>query len=150
MKVRRIINKYGSKNRKCVKCFLDLTDENAWIEKDGVFYSSCRSCHRKRVRRGRELLKYEILKHYSKSSKPKCVFCGFDDIRALCIDHVTNNGSSDRMKMMGKNYGGGGSRFYMKIRKAGYPSGYQTLCANCNLIKEIKKRKIKKIKSRIK
>ena len=90
------------------------------------------------AKRYRYALKYQTLSHYSKTGTPVCNDCGFDDLRALCLDHINNNGNKDRLKIMGKNYAGSGSRFYVRLRQLDYPLGYQTLCANCNLIKEIK------------
>lgn len=97
----------------------------------------------KRSQKYRDELKYQTLKHYSKTEIPSCGRCGFEDIRALCIDHINNDGNKYRVNLMGKNYAGSGSRFYVKLRQAGYPKGYQTLCSNCNLIKEIEKRNAK-------
>lgn len=96
-----------------------------------------------RSQKYRDELKYQTLSHYSKTKEPGCGMCGFKDIRALCLDHINNDGNKDRLKIMGKNYAGSGSRFYVKLRKLGYPKGYQTLCSNCNLIKEIEKRNAK-------
>ncbi len=60
----------------------------------------------------------------------KCVQCGFDDPRALCIDHINAGGHKDR-----KIYSTG-TTFYAHIR-AVKKKGYQLLCANCNAIKRI-------------
>ena len=96
-----------------------------------------------RCQRYRDDLKKQTLSYYSKTNEPICGMCGFKDIRALCLDHINNDGNKDRVNIMGKNYAGSGSRFYVKLRKMGYPKGYQTLCSNCNLIKEIEKRNAK-------
>lgn len=56
----------------------------------------------------------------------KCVRCGFDDIRALQIDHI-NGGGSQAVKRSGH------SHYYAVAR--GETSGFQLLCANCNWIK---------------
>ena len=59
----------------------------------------------------------------------KCCSCGYDDLRALHIDHVNGDGKSER-----------------SIRKTVYNriangktdlSRYQLLCANCNWIKRL-------------
>jgi ferredoxin-like protein FixX len=56
----------------------------------------------------------------------KCVQCGFDDIRALQIDHIHGGG--------GKHFRESGStKYYKEIIKS--PELYQILCANCNWIK---------------
>lgn len=97
---------------------------------------------KKKMSERRRVAKVMVLSHYSHAGIPKCVRCGFEDIRALCLDHTKNNGSEDRKKTMGKNVGGSGSRFYFYLIKHGLPSGYQTLCANCNLIKEIRRKTV--------
>ena len=62
----------------------------------------------------------------------KCVWCGFQDHRALQIDHVNNNGAQHR-----RQYPVGSSIYYKDIL-ANIDSGqYQCLCANCNYIKKV-------------
>ncbi len=78
----------------------------------------------------RQRLKLEVMSHYSKGL-PHCNYCGFDDIRALCIDHIENNGSSHR-----KEVGGSSTTTYIWLKKRHYPNGFQVLCENCNRIKE--------------
>lgn len=97
---------------------------------------------KKRTAERRVEVKREVLSHYGVAGKAVCVACGFEDIRALCLDHTVDNGGDDRRKNMGKNVGGSGSRFYFFLRKKGLPPGYQTLCANCNLIKEIERKRV--------
>jgi len=63
----------------------------------------------------------------------KCVSCGFDDIRALHIDHITGGGNIERRSYRGN---------YMKFNKELLngtldKKRYQLLCANCNFIKKI-------------
>jgi len=58
----------------------------------------------------------------------KCVRCGFDDIRALQVDHIEGDGWKDRGKS---------DRMYKKILAG--QEGYQLLCANCNWIKKTEK-----------
>ena len=61
----------------------------------------------------------------------KCVKCGFNDIRALTIDHVFGGGTDER-----KNIGGG---YYSHVLKKieNNTNEYQILCCNCNQIKKI-------------
>ena len=61
----------------------------------------------------------------------KCSRCGFDDIRALQIDHI-NAGGSQEFKKLGQ----GG--VYRKVLTS--PEDYQCLCANCNWIKRSEER----------
>lgn len=128
-------NKYYEKNKK------ELNKGRR--ERARIAYKNNPEVFIERSQKYRDELKYQTLKHYSKTKKPSCGMCGFKDIRALCLDHINNDGNKDRLKVMGKNYAGSGSRFYVKLRKIDYPSGYQTLCSNCNLIKEINKRNAK-------
>jgi hypothetical protein len=72
----------------------------------------------------RKALAYDILGN-------KCARCGFDDIRALQIDHINGNGKAER-----KLYKGGQTVLYrMVIESNG--ENYQLLCANCNWIKRV-------------
>jgi hypothetical protein len=61
----------------------------------------------------------------------KCKRCGFDDPRALQIDHVNNGGHKEYKKM---------SEFrYYKMVLEDTSGKYQILCANCNWIKRYEK-----------
>jgi hypothetical protein len=64
----------------------------------------------------------------------ECVLCGFDDERALHIDHVHGNGRAQR-----KEHGGS---TYSAILKdlIGGSKDYQVLCANCNAIKRCERK----------
>ena len=57
----------------------------------------------------------------------KCVVCGFDDPRALQIDHVNGGGSQESIEFPSI------AARYKLIRKN--PEKYQLLCANHNAIK---------------
>lgn len=65
---------------------------------------------------------------YAKYGK-RCANCGFEDARALQIDHVYNDGHADRKK---------GENSRQRIRNAinDTEGRYQILCANCNWIKK--------------
>lgn len=62
----------------------------------------------------------------------KCVRCGFDDPRALALDHVNDNGAEERRNSHR-------IQIWVKIIKEGFPDCYQVLCANCNAIKEFER-----------
>ena len=79
----------------------------------------------------RRNLKQQVLNRYGNA----CVVCKFDDIRALQIDHINNNGAEERKALGGQNVSGW--RFYQYLVKNNLPDGYQTLCANCNMIKQL-------------
>ena len=67
----------------------------------------------------------KVLTHYG-NGKLACVRCGFDDIRALSIDHIDGGGSRHR-KSLHKD-------FYAWLIENDYPLGYQTFCMNCQFI----------------
>lgn len=67
----------------------------------------------------------------------KCVRCGFDDPRALQVDHV-NGGGSQHRKSLSHSWG---SKFWeaeLSERRA----AYQLLCANCNWIKRYENKEL--------
>jgi len=63
----------------------------------------------------------------------KCVRCGFDDVRALQVDHV-NGGGKKEIGTFTRNW-----RTYYKRVLADETGKYQLLCANCNWIKRYEK-----------
>lgn len=56
-----------------------------------------------------------------------CVGCGFDDHRALQIDHINGGGGRERAIIKSRD------AFNKKV--IADQAGYQLLCANCNWIK---------------
>lgn len=60
----------------------------------------------------------------------KCIKCGFDDHRALQIDHINGGGQKELALLSGANY----INTVMKSI-ANEEEKYQLLCANCNWIK---------------
>ena len=66
----------------------------------------------------------------------KCVNCGFDDFRALQIDHVNGNGSNERKT---RSYKG---NFHLNVLRSFLKNEgkYQLLCANCNWIKRFEQK----------
>lgn len=60
-----------------------------------------------------------------------CVRCGFNDKRALQIDHINGGGSKERKE---RPYSGQFNKVVLKSFLKG-ENKYQLLCANCNWIK---------------
>ena len=58
----------------------------------------------------------------------KCTWCGFDDWRALQIDHIDGRKGQKRLN-------GAGQRVLLHEIIDGFVHGLQLLCANCNWIK---------------
>ncbi len=86
-------------------------------------------------------LKMDVFRHYSPDGIIKCLHCSFTDIRALVLDHINDDGASERERYTkaGARYGGG-TTFYRFLRKNNYPSLLQILCQNCSWIKEMNRR----------
>jgi hypothetical protein len=59
----------------------------------------------------------------------ECSFCGFNDIRALQIDHVNGGGLKEIRLSKGNYYK------FLLTEIISNPNKYQVLCANCNWIK---------------
>jgi hypothetical protein len=59
----------------------------------------------------------------------KCGHCGFDDPRALQIDHVNDDGFLERAKVKSR------VAFFSTVLRD-TTGRYQLLCANCNVIKQ--------------
>ena len=87
----------------------------------------------------RAQLKREVLTHYG-NGKCACIQCGFDDIRALSIDHINGIGNEHR-EILGIT---GGRPFYVWLKKNNFPEGYQTLCMNCQYIKRSEDKEYRK------
>jgi hypothetical protein len=71
----------------------------------------------------------------------KCAVCGWDDARALELDHIQGGGSRELRKGLGA-----GNGYYTRVLKhlSNLPGGadsdkYQLLCANHNKIKRVEK-----------
>ena len=62
-----------------------------------------------------------------------CSICGFNDPRALHIDHVNEDGNKERSRYRGSSY--------IKYKRffEDTTGKYQVLCSNCNMIKSYKK-----------
>ena len=63
----------------------------------------------------------------------RCVKCGFEDRRALQIDHVNGDGHIERTT--GKGFGNSYNKRVLQSFLKG-ENKYQLLCANCNWIKK--------------
>lgn len=71
----------------------------------------------------------------------KCTRCGFNDWRALQIDHVNGGGLADRRKLKGsRSY----NEYVLRQAQSGSKK-YQLLCANCNWIKRHENHEVRKV-----
>lgn len=120
---------------KCYRCGEDKPPSEFYKAKNMSHredcHSYCKSCQKKYVIAGIKRRRQEGRQAVMEGYGNKCSCCGFDDPRALALDHVNNDGAEERKKWRGRmNF------FYAKIIADGFPPNYQILCANCNAIKE--------------
>ena len=87
--------------------------------------SWCKTCANESMKRSKRRLRIRVLEHLG----DKCVKCGFDDERALQIDHIHGGGRRELQRL------GGTYRVYKLVLKSDPGVKYQLLCANCNWIK---------------
>jgi hypothetical protein len=65
----------------------------------------------------------------------ECVCCGESLPEFLTVDHTDGGGSDHRRKV---SHGSGGTGFYAWLKRHGFPQdGFQLLCFNCNLGRQI-------------
>jgi len=84
-------------------------------------------------------LKMEVLTHYG-GGKLACVRCGFSDVRALCLDHINSNSAHPIRNRKGERplpSLWSPRKLRARLKRLGFPEGFQTLCANCNLVKAV-------------
>ena len=131
----------GSRKTHCIRGHL-RTYEN--VDKRGA----CRLCTKelyetelpiKKQKRHEKLVqnKVQVLSFYGNNSTLHCCWpeCAETDIDVLTLDHVANDGYKDR------NGNKGASKLYARLIREQFPAGFQTLCANHQLKKEIKRRR---------
>ena len=83
-------------------------------------------------------VKTEVLTHYGRG-KLECTLCGEKRLPCLSIDHI-NGGGTRHMKSLNKF----GQRFYRYLKTESFPSGYRTLCMNCQFMERARLREAKK------
>lgn len=84
-------------------------------------------------------VKVETLTYYGPAKQLKCSWleCEVIDLDMLTLDHINNDGNIERKAWCSQ----GGVTTYSRLRKNGFPSGYQTLCANHQMKKDLVRRR---------
>jgi hypothetical protein len=90
-----------------------------------------RARHLRSKRLHTQRLKLSVMTHYGGC---KCARCGISDIDVLSVDHIDNSGSKHRLEVPA-------SRIYQWLKRNNFPPGFQVLCMNCNLKKEIERKR---------
>lgn len=106
-----------------------------WIAKNRDRYNKAKSEYRFKI-------KMHALSHYSNGTM-SCAMCGYaNDVDALCLDHINDDGAEHRKSLGVAGRGtGAGTTMYERLRAMGWQEGLQVLCANCNTIKEIQRKR---------
>jgi hypothetical protein len=114
-------------NGLCILCYDKIRAKTPNGRKNQANY---RNKHRREIyqRQKEDYLKKRNLMLFILGGK--CVRCGFQDIRALQIDHINGGGIKERKLLNTKD-------FHRKVLKSlkNKENKYQLLCANCNWIK---------------
>lgn len=140
----------------CIKCNQKATEPEKYVKERGAI---CRSCFNKRAaifyHKNKHLhikersiaaskahlkKKETAIQHYSPTMTCQWEGCGWNDLRALTIDHINGSGIKHR-KTIGKK---AGWHFYAWLIKQGFPEGYQVLCMNHQFIKRIVNHELRK------
>lgn len=102
-------------------------------------YNKYRDRETRSARQRRANLKLKVLTYYSIERKLQCSWpgCQIFDIDMLTLDHIDNDGAKHRAELGFPERCGGGMFLYNFIIKNNFPKGFQTLCANHQLKKEI-------------
>ena len=91
---------------------------------EAVHCQNCRARNNQRIREAKARLRQDIFDAYGWS----CACCGETEEAFLQLDHVKDDGAQHRRRVKGTNV-------YHELRQRGFPSGFQTLCSNCNWAK---------------
>ena len=78
-------------------------------------------------------LKEAVMNVYT-NGEQSCRHCGQCDLDVLCLDHINNDGKAHRTKVKQDS-------IYGWVVRNDYPVGFQVLCFNCNMKKEITRRR---------
>jgi hypothetical protein len=70
------------------------------------------------------MIRAQVLAHYS-DGNPQCARCGSTD--DLEIDHIKSRAEQGR-----PNDADVGAKLYRRLKREGFPPGYQVLCRSCN------------------
>lgn len=86
-------------------------------------------------------LKTTVLSNYGPGGVARCSWpdCVVDDLDVLSLDHIEDDGAVHR-KQRGI---ASGQQTYAHLIKAGFPSGYQTLCMNHQWKKQLERNRVR-------
>lgn len=138
----------------CRKCKLEKDDSEYYVQKRKNYRNAtCKSCVKEKSKRYRKdnagpahLKKMrEMNRKYRQGLRDDalnayggkvCACCGEMEERFLTLDHIENNGATERLKIAGRR-NAAGTHTYKWLRARSFPPGYQVLCMNCNFGKRM-------------
>jgi hypothetical protein len=116
----------------CKSCCHEKNKKWYWENKE---YSKKKSKEWRDTKEDKEARKVKLNKKYRELKDivinwygNKCALCGYEDKRALQIDHKNGNGKIERKSIRPAS-------LLRRIILSDFPNDYQILCANCNTIK---------------
>jgi len=124
---RRYAQENKERQRDYNKLWYELNRESVLL-KSRNYYLTHKN-HLNELKQNKALaLKIEVLTHYG-NNRLACVECGENQLACLTIDHITRGGMEHKRTI-------GGRQLYYWLKLHGLPEGYQTLCMNCQFLKE--------------
>lgn len=111
----------------CILCYDKLRARTPNGRKN---QSNYRNKHRKEIYQRQKIEYLKKRREMLDLLGGKCIRCGFEDERALQIDHINGGGIKERKNFNTKDF----HRLVLKSIK-NKENKYQLLCANCNWIK---------------
>ena len=144
----------SEERRTCRRCGQEKPTTSShfpWDRKaEGILHTVCRVCNREKAsrwsrenlsrkrrhaRKSYRKLKLDVLTAYSKGP-PFCRCCGEKHVEFLALDHVNNDGASQRRALSNGRRERSNDKVYRWARANGYPPTLLVLCHNCNAAKE--------------
>lgn len=114
------------KNRICVQCNKHLGKVTSEKRR-----ATNISYYQEAVNKSKLKTKLQVFENYS-DGKITCNRCGYNDIRALSVDHIDGSGNKHYNK---KGIKMSGQALYQWLKNNNFPPGYQILCLNCQFLK---------------
>lgn len=115
------------RNKKAREKYLEFRNDPEYKKSQSIYQRTSR--YNKKI---------EAFTQYSTNGEIKCAKCGYEDIRALSLDHINNDALIQKRKINAKHPRQvTGTLIYRDLKKQGWPKGFQILCYNCNWIKYI-------------
>lgn len=133
-------------NYNCVKC--NAEQKQKWYGENPQYVTDCaasrrefyyknRSSEQARSRKIMNEFKAELknaVVNVLTNGEGTCRWCGQGDQDVLTIDHINNDGARHRRELKSAN-------IYRWLVQNDYPPGFQVLCFNCNVKKEVMRRR---------